>query len=867
MHYQLQAQQNSQESQLYGPADALFSLWRSVYHFANKVASPQAAWLALSGALLLGYGRVGISEKWMQSSAFVHCLVQSCASCCKAVPLLNKCNAAPAADSPQAAIQQWLQQHPQHLAALQAALVSPGLQHFLWKATAILTSGLHTYYDGTSVVYSEAVPADHLSLSAGVEFGGRPSEDSIMILEFMSDLLSCLSYLHVDLPAEGVLKVIVEGEQGEKQQQQERQHAAAGEGTGTAGAGTAAHISATPGSQLVGASSSQSFSTSALVCPFAYGLSPYGNSFPVPPSTPTPLPASAACWSPSCSSSLDVALRHSGLAAAAHPSAASSSPSSFGTPFNPVYAAAPSACESRFWDASRAQMSEASSGAATAASAQIQQRSLGDTAAAAVMASLAAQQPGQSSQHILMPPYNDVDIATAADAGAPSSLGSADAGAAASTHVEVTSVAAGWSYLPGNSNAVSEEAAAPQLHHPLQAGRAALPAARNQTVQSHQQVNMIMDARSAAVPGGTVAALAQTAVAAGLAPGHALMISKLVVEMYADYTAQIQLQQSVPSSPACPAPISASTPSPFSSPAAPSSSSRCSPSSAAPPRLTQPPVAGDAAVGSGAPCPSLEEQGNTSEALEASCTVFWLMLKACGTLSSISSDSSAAAASGGVAAARGANHEAESPSAPETMSAPSSAAAAPAPPPAAAAFASLSAPQLLVSSTTHLAGPSTTLEQLQLVLELLLLTWPDASQQESVNGMHGWGWLLLLVGLLQQAPGVVREQLMQQRGSQLMQLLYHVLQEEEELGGKGVCIWPEQGGVSFVGSLTMVTKALAGGCELQQPQEGRQSAVPVHFLVLLLLQSLFLQAPSWQDLLSASRLERSSMMLRCSGKL
>ena len=98
-----------------------------------------------------------------------------------------------------------------------------------------------------------------------------------------------------------------------------------------------------------------------------------------------------------------------------------------------------------------------------------------------------------------------------------------------------------------------------------------------------------------------------------------------------------------------------------------------------------------------------------------------------------------------------------------------------------------------------------------------------------------------------------------------MQLLYHVLKEEEELGGKGVCIWPDRTGVAILGSSTMVIKALAAGCELQQ-QEIRGRAVPVHVLVLLLLQSLFLQAPTWQEL-CARRLDWRTMMLRCSGKL
>ena len=778
MHYQLQAQQDSEESQFSVPAYALFTLWASVYHLARKLASPQAPWLALSGPLLLRYCHVGIGEEWMQTAANLHCLVQSCAFCSKAIPLVNQCSAAPAADSPPAAIQHWLQQHPQHLAALQAALVSPGLQRFLWQATAILTSGLHTSYKGASVVYSSPVPADHHSLSAGVELKGRVKDDLQVVIGLTGDLLSCLSYLHVTLPAEEMLKVMVEVDIDKQQQQQEKQHVAAGEGLGTADAGLVAPLTADSSSLLVDIPFSQSSSTSA----------------PVPLSTPPPQPPPAASWSPSPSSSLDYALPHPGFAAAADPGAASCSSNSLGMPFGPVYdAAAASACGSRFWNASRAQVRNTSPGAATAASPQVQQQpSPGDTAAAPLAA-------------------------------------------------------------PHQLAAAASEAAAAQ------------------------QSRRADDTRlAAAVPGGTLTALAQTAAAAsGLAPVHALSVSKLVAEMYANQMAWIKLQHSVPWSPASPAPVPLSSPSPSPSTAGLSPSSCCSPScSTASPTSSQPPAADDAAVGRGVS----EEEGNTPEGLKASHTIFWLPLKACSTLSSVNSSlpatSSCSAAAAAAAAGRGANHEATSPSAAEGSSASSSPAAALAPPPpAAAAAARMSAnwfylnpkPETLDLSNL-LAGPSSTLEQLQLVLELLLLTWPHTNQQGDVNGMHGWGWLLLLVALLQQAPGDVREELMQQRGSQLMQLLYHVLQEDEQLGGKGVCTCPDRVGLIFESSLTTMTTAVAAGCDTHQ-QEERKGAVPVHFLMLLLLQSLFLQAPYWEELLSATRLGISNIRLGCLGEL
>ena len=109
---------------------------------------------------------------------------------------------------------------------------------------------------------------------------------------------------------------------------------------------------------------------------------------------------------------------------------------------------------------------------------------------------------------------------------------------------------------------------------------------------------------------------------------------------------------------------------------------------------------------------------------------------------------------------------------------------------------------------------------------------------------------------------------MQQRGSQLMQLLYHVLQEEDELGVKGICIDLDRVGLTFVPrSLTALTPILAARCELQQQEECGIAVPKVRNLVLLLLQSLFLQAPSWQELPSEGRLDWSNLMLRCLGEL
>ena len=95
-----------------------------------------------------------------------------------------------------------------------------------------------------------------------------------------------------------------------------------------------------------------------------------------------------------------------------------------------------------------------------------------------------------------------------------------------------------------------------------------------------------------------------------------------------------------------------------------------------------------------------------------------------------------------------------------------------------------------------------TLEQLQLVLELLLLIWQpevdEGRQRLDQQGQHCSGgsrtppkcdlafsvgasqrdWLMLLLVLLRQAPIKAKQQLLQQRGILFLQLLYAMLQKE-----------------------------------------------------------------------------------------
>jgi hypothetical protein len=95
--------------------------------------------------------------------------------------------------------------------------------------------------------------------------------------------------------------------------------------------------------------------------------------------------------------------------------------------------------------------------------------------------------------------------------------------------------------------------------------------------------------------------------------------------------------------------------------------------------------------------------------------------------------------------------------------------------------------------SASLEGQFTALH-VQLVLELLLLCWPDpqvpyvapadvkTSPLESVARQR-WGWLLLMCALLQQTSTEQKQLVLRERGPLLMQLLYQVLLEDGGLGG------------------------------------------------------------------------------------
>ena len=167
-----------------------------------------------------------------------------------------------------------------------------------------------------------------------------------------------------------------------------------------------------------------------------------------------------------------------------------------------------------------------------------------------------------------------------------------------------------------------------------------------------------------------------------------------------------------------------------------------------------------------------------------------------------------------------------------------------------AAAAAGPAPEAIPGISACFPGPCT-LSQLLVMLELLLIFCPNQQAPRPVF----WDCVLLLVGLLQQSSVEVRQQLMEQRGSLLLQLLYRVLREDEGLGGDGIQAYE-------LGSHGVVSKAAAEAVvadwvemeqtgEEQGPELGERIALclsgavgvhhcnpSVHGLVLMVLQSL-----------------------------
>jgi hypothetical protein len=97
---------------------------------------------------------------------------------------------------------------------------------------------------------------------------------------------------------------------------------------------------------------------------------------------------------------------------------------------------------------------------------------------------------------------------------------------------------------------------------------------------------------------------------------------------------------------------------------------------------------------------------------------------------------------------------------------------------------------------------------------------------------HCWDWLLLLAALLQHSSVWTKHMLMEERGSLLLQLLYHVLLEDEGLGAAA----PVRGGVCLSEHLLFTREGDGTSSEMLLE-------VDVPRAVLLVLHSLLYNVP------------------------
>jgi hypothetical protein len=106
-----------------------------------------------------------------------------------------------------------------------------------------------------------------------------------------------------------------------------------------------------------------------------------------------------------------------------------------------------------------------------------------------------------------------------------------------------------------------------------------------------------------------------------------------------------------------------------------------------------------------------------------------------------------------------------------------------------------------------------------------------------------WDGLLLLASLLHLAAPAVKQQLVQERGNLLLQLLYHVLLEDQKLGGKGVPVQHKLLLSKQAADLKALCKEGVGGClDEDKVTSSLDTAtvreLPPASLVLLTLQAM-----------------------------
>ena len=213
---------------------SIFNFWESS-HAACKVSKPeQSRWLALAALLFLDLvvRYKGAWQSFKESlSGRSYRLLKAVAATISCLPMTSRASLTPDKYFP---MQRWLQQHPQYLAALQAAISSPGVSWFLWSFTAAFTAQAAFSTSYKALADGSTISPDHGAL---LEFD--PKELVMADPDGMiSRLLSCLSHLHMHLPAEQVLGDLVEIRKQQEGQQGSSTSSIAegstGEGTGGA---------------------------------------------------------------------------------------------------------------------------------------------------------------------------------------------------------------------------------------------------------------------------------------------------------------------------------------------------------------------------------------------------------------------------------------------------------------------------------------------------------------------------------------------------------------------------------------------------------------------------------------------------------
>ena len=224
------------------------------------------------------------------------------------------------------------------------------------------------------------------------------------------------------------------------------------------------------------------------------------------------------------------------------------------------------------------------------------------------------------------------------------------------------------------------------------------------------------------------------------------------------------------------------------------------------------------------------------------------------------------------------------------------------------------AAQSNAASSRSAGGSSMVATQLLLVLDTLLLTWPAANSNRAVSTSvtrgsssqplgvssstssststrgsssssrvpseeQDWShqsWLLLFIGLLQQADSEAKQQLMEKRGGLLLQLLYHAVVTTPFTTSSGEVVYPDgwlasRGGVAAVCTedVEFILRSQPGAKENSAFDDMRElGIVPVcmSYLVERLLQALFYKAlPAGQQLMDYSNFAQPFTLLNESG--